>query len=82
MRIENEKEKIILTEKEASILCTARNIIADIYDQSVNDDILEYANNIVDSFDCLLNIDEYNSFDVVQEKHTKNSNVTFIAIQF
>lgn len=82
MRIENGKEKIILTEKEATILCTARNIIADIYDQSVNDDILEYANSIVDDLDNLLSTNEYDSFEVVQEKQTKNGSVTLVTIKF
>lgn len=82
MRIENGKEKIILTEKEATILCTARNIIADIYDKSVNDDILEYSNNIVDDLDNLLEPKDYDSFEVVQEKQNKNGNVTFVAIEF
>ena len=82
MRIENGKEKIILTEKEAIILSTARNIIADIYDQASNDDILEYANNIVDDLDNLLSTNEYDSFEVVQEKHTKNGNVTLVTIEF
>lgn len=82
MRIENGKEKIILTEKEATILCTARNIIADIYDKSVNDDILEYANSIVDDLDNLLSTNEYDSFEVVQEKQTKNGNVTLVTIEF
>lgn len=82
MRIENGKEKIILTEKEATILCAARNIIADIYDQSVNDDILEYANSIVDDLDNLLSTNEYDSFEVVQEKQTKNGGVTLVTIKF
>ena len=82
MRIENGKEKIILTEKEATILCTARNIIADIYDKSVNDDILEYTNNIVDDLDNLLEPKEYDSFEVVQEKQNKNGNVTLVTIEF
>ena len=54
MRIENEKEKIILTEKEATILCTARNIINDIYDESQNDDIIGYTENIIDNLNDLL----------------------------
>ena len=82
MKIENGKDKIILTEKEATILCTARNIIADIYDKSVNNDILEYANNIVDDLDNLLEPNDYDSFEVVQEKHSKNGNVTLVAIEF
>lgn len=82
MRIEHEKEKIILTEKEATILCNARGIIADIYDQAENDDIIEYTDNIVDNLDNLLEPSEYNSFEVVQEKHNNNGSVTLIAIQF
>lgn len=82
MRIENGKEKIILTEDEAQTLCKTRNIIADIYDQAQNDDIIEYTDNIVDNLDNLLEPSEYNSFEVVQEKHNKNGNVTLIAIQF
>lgn len=82
MRIENGKEKIILTEKEATILCTARNIITDIYDQSENDDVSEYTSNIVDNLDNLLEPSEYDSFKIVQEKHTKNGSVTLVAIEF
>ena len=82
MKIENAKDKIILTEKEATILCTARSIIADIYDQTINDEILEYANNIVDDLDSLLEPNEYDSFEVVQEKQNKNGSVTLIAIEF
>ena len=82
MKIENGKERVILTEKEATLLCIARNIIADIYDQATNDDILEYANNIVDDLDNLLSTNEYDSFEVVQEKHNKNGNVTLVRIEF
>ena len=82
MKIENVKDKIILTEKEVTILCTARNILADIYNQTINDEILEYANNIVDDLDSLLEPDEYDSFEVVQEKHNKNGNVTLVRIEF
>lgn len=82
MRIENGKEKIILTEKEATILCTARNIIADIYDQSVNDDVLRYTEDIADNLDALLEPSAYDSFEIAQEKHTKNGSVTLVAIEF
>lgn len=82
MRIENKKERVILTEKEVTILCTARNIIADIYGQTRNDDLVEYANNIVDDLYNLLSTNEYDSFEVVQEKKTKNGSVTLTKIEF
>ena len=82
MRIENGKDKIILTAKEATILCTARNIIADIYDQAENSDILEYADNIVDDLDNLLSTNEYDSFEVVQEKQNKNGSIILARIEF
>ena len=82
MKIENKKEQIILTEKEVQILCIARNIIADIYDQAENDDVLRYTEDIVDNLDTLLKPDKYDSFEVVQEKQTKNGNVTLVAIEF
>ena len=46
------------------------------------DEILEYANNIVDDLDSLLEPNEYDSFEVVQEKHNKNGNVTLVRIEF
>ena len=82
MRIENGKDKIILTAKEATILCTARNIIADIYDKSVNDDVLEYANNIVDDLGNLLEPNDYDSFEIVQEKQNKNGSIILARIEF
>ena len=82
MRIENEKEKIILTEKEAQILCSARDIIDNIYDETQNDDIIGYTENILDNLNDLFEPREYDSFEVVQEEHTKNGNVTLIRIEF
>ena len=82
MRIENVKEKIILTEKEATILCTARNIIDDIYDETQNDDIIGYTENILDNLNSLLEPGKYDTFEIVQEKQNKNGSVTLVTIEF
>ena len=82
MKIENVKEKIILTEKEATILCSARDIINDIYDETQNDDIIGYTENILDNLNDLLEPRDYYSFEIVQEKQNKNGNVTLVTIEF
>ena len=82
MRIENEKEKIILTEKEAQILFLAKDIIDNIYTDTQNDDIITYVEYILENLDNLLEPREHKSFEVVQEKHTKNGSVTLVAIEF
>lgn len=82
MRIENVKERVILTEKEVQILCSAKDIIDDIYNETQNDDIIKYTNDILENLDSLLEPDEYDSFEVVQEKQTKNGSVTLVTIKF
>ena len=82
MRIDNGKDKIILTEKEATILCKARDIINDIYDETQNDDIIGYTENILDNLNSLLEPGKYDSFEIVQEKQNKNGNVTLVTIEF
>ena len=82
MRIENGKERVILTEKEVQILCSAKDIIDDIYNETQNDDIITYTEDILNNLDSLINSDENDSFEVVQEKRTKSGNVTFITIYF
>ena len=54
MRIENVKERVILTEKEVQILCSAKDIIDNIYDETQNDDIIGYTENILDNLNDLL----------------------------
>lgn len=82
MRIGNVKERVILTEKEVQILFLAKDIIDNIYDETQNDDIITYTEDILDNLDSLLEPDENDSFEIVQEKHTKNGNVTLVAIEF
>lgn len=82
MKIENVKERVILTEKEVQILCSAKDIIDDIYNETQNDDIIKYTNDILENLDSLLEPDEYDSFEVVQEKQTKNGSVTLVTIKF
>ena len=82
MRIENVKEKIILTEKEVQILCSAKDIIDDIYNETQNDDIIGYTENILDNLNSLLEPGEYDTFEIVQEKHNKNGSVTLVTIEF
>lgn len=82
MRIENKKERVILTEKEVQILCSAKDIINDIYDESQNDDIIGYTENIIDNLNDLLEPRDYESFEIVQEEHTKNGSVTLVKIEF
>ena len=75
-------EKIILTGKEAAILCKARDIVNDIYDESQNDDIITYTENIIDNLNDLLEPDVNDSFEIAEEKHTQNGGVTLVAIEF
>lgn len=82
MRIENGKEKIILTEKEVQILFLAKDIIDNIYNETQNDDIITYTEDILDNLESLLETNKNDSFEIVQEKHTKNGNVTLVAIEF
>ena len=82
MQIENVKERVILTEKEVQILCSAKDIIDDIYNETQNDDIIKYTNDILDNLDSLLEPDENDSFEIVQEEHTKNGSVTLVTIKF
>lgn len=82
MKIENVKERVILTEKEAQILFLAKDIIDNIYNETQNDDIITYTEGILDNLNDLLEPREYDSFEVVQEKHTKNGSVTLVAIEF
>lgn len=82
MRIENGKERVILTEKEVQILFLAKNIIDNIYNETQNDDIITYTEDILDNLDNLLESNKNNSFEIVQEKQTKNGSVTLVAIEF
>lgn len=81
MRIENAKERIILTEGEAKILRIAKDIITNIYEETANDDVTEYTENILDNLDNLF-IAQNDSREIVEEKKAKNGRMTFVTIQF
>ena len=82
MKIENAKERVILTEKEIQILFLAKDIIDNIYNETQNDDVITYTEDILDNFDNLFEPNKNNSFETVQEKQNKNGNVTLVAIEF
>ena len=82
MKIENAKERVILTEKEVQILFLAKDIIDNIYNETQNDDVITYTEDILDNFDNLFEPNKNNSFEIVQEKQNKNGNVTLVAIEF
>lgn len=81
MRIENAKERIILTEGETKILRIAKDIITNIYEETANDDVTEYTENILDNLDNLF-IAQNDSREIVEEKKAKNGRMTFVTIQF
>ena len=82
MKIENVKERVILTEKEVQILFLAKDIIDNIYNETQNDDIITYTEDILNNLNDFLEPRDYDSFEVVQEKQNKNGNVTLVTIEF